>query len=255
MEQKDILNRNRAYWDEYADNWFGVSALPEYGAFTPTENELKLFDDVSGKKLLEICCGSGHSLKYHADRGAKELWGLDISKSQLENADRYLKENGVSAKLICAPMEVNAGIPTDYFDMVYYIYGIGWSTDLQGTFNRIASYLKKGGTFIFCWGHSLHYCAAWSPEKQTDVPADGKMYLTKSYLDEEYFTIPIDGGEMILRNRKISTYVNALANAGFVIERMVEETDSETMNAVDPDDRRKKAQMVPHTVIFKARKL
>ena len=57
-----------------------------------TEDDLRLFGDVSGKKLLEICCGSGHSLKYHADRKAAELWGVDISDKQIENADAYLKE-------------------------------------------------------------------------------------------------------------------------------------------------------------------
>jgi cyclopropane fatty-acyl-phospholipid synthase-like methyltransferase len=40
--------------------------------------------------MLEIGCGSGHSLKYHADRNAGELWGLDISQKQLENAKNFL---------------------------------------------------------------------------------------------------------------------------------------------------------------------
>ena len=57
--------------------------------------------------MLEIGCGSGHSLKYHADRNAGELWGVDISRKQLENAEAYLKEHGYTAKLICAPMEAN----------------------------------------------------------------------------------------------------------------------------------------------------
>lgn len=38
------------------------------------------------KKMLGICCGSGHSLKYHADRNAAELWGVDLSHKQIENA-------------------------------------------------------------------------------------------------------------------------------------------------------------------------
>jgi len=38
-----------------------------------TEDELKLFGDVSGKKMLDIGCGSGHSLKYHGDNNADEL--------------------------------------------------------------------------------------------------------------------------------------------------------------------------------------
>lgn len=36
-------------------------ALPVYGVCFPTEDELYLFRDVSGKKLLDICCGNGHS--------------------------------------------------------------------------------------------------------------------------------------------------------------------------------------------------
>ena len=138
-EEAFIINQNRHYWDTYADLWFGATALPTYGVCFATENELHLFGDVSGKKLLEICCGSGHSLKYHAERNAGELWGVDFSQKQLENAKQYLRENGYSAKLICSPMEADMDIPNDYFDFVYSIYGIGWTTDLDGTLKKIAS--------------------------------------------------------------------------------------------------------------------
>ena len=80
------MDNNRNYWNENADLWFGTTALPEYGVKFVTEDDLHLFGNVSGKKLLEICCGSGHSLKYHAERNAGELWGLDISQKQLDHA-------------------------------------------------------------------------------------------------------------------------------------------------------------------------
>ncbi|MTI65886.1 MAG: class I SAM-dependent methyltransferase [Firmicutes bacterium] len=78
--------------------------LPDYGVQFITENELNLFGNVTEKTMLEIGCGSGHSLKYHADRNAGELWGLDISQKQLENASRYLAKNNYFLKLICAAM-------------------------------------------------------------------------------------------------------------------------------------------------------
>ena len=86
MDNNIIVDNNKAYWNDYADFWFGTTALPQYGVKFPTEEELKLFGDVTGKKMLEICCGSGHSIKYHADRHAGELWGIDISQKQLDNA-------------------------------------------------------------------------------------------------------------------------------------------------------------------------
>ncbi|MDD7645682.1 MAG: class I SAM-dependent methyltransferase [Ruminococcus bromii] len=118
MIDYEVRETNRQYWDGAADNWFGVTALPEYGVLCVTEDELHLFGDVTGKRMLEICCGSGHSLVYQAQHGAGELWGLDISESQLRNAKRHLAANGVTARLICAPMEDECGIPAGYFDLV-----------------------------------------------------------------------------------------------------------------------------------------
>lgn len=256
MQADRIIEKNQTYWNEHADLWFGTTALPEYGVHFMTEDDLHLFGDVAGKKLLEICCGSGHSLKYHADRKAGELWGLDLSQKQLDNAQRYLSEHGHTANLICAPMEADVDIPRNYFDYVYSIYGIGWTTDLDGTFRRIASYLKKDGIFIFSWHHTLNYCVARSIEESRDVIEDGKLVFHRSYFDESYFTMPVDGSEIVLCNRKISTYVNALADAGFVLERMIEQNDKQTMEATgEMSDKAKKAKMLPISVCFKARKL
>ena len=250
MNNDLIMDNNRNYWNENADLWFGTTALPEYGVKFLTEDDLHLFGNVSGKKLLEICCGSGHSLKYHAERNAGELWGLDISQKQLDHAKSLLSENGYAAKLICSPMEADIDIPKDYFDFVYSIYGIGWTTDLQGTFRKIASYLKKDGIFIFSWHHTLNYCVAWSCEERREILENDKLVFHKSYFDESYFKMPVHNSEVILCNRKISTYVNALAGAGFVIEEMIEQND---MQNIDSDDI--KAKMVPISVCFKARKL
>ena len=77
----------------------------------------------------------------------------------------------------------------------------------------------------------------------------------KSYFDESYFKMPVHDSEIVLCNRKISTYVNALAKAGFVIEQMVEQNDKEVMESESIDDKARKAKMVPISVCFKARKL
>ena len=256
MEIENVHQINREYWNANADAWFGTTALPVYGVDFVTEDELHLFGDVSGRKMLEICCGSGHSLKYHADRNAAELWGVDISHKQLENAQSYLQEHGYTARLICLPMEAELDIPQNYFDYVYSIYGIGWTTDLQGTFDKIASYLKKDGIFIFSWHHTLNYCVARSGDLSHTILDDGKLIFNRSYFDETYFTMPVDGSEVVLCNRKISTYINALARAGFCVERMVEQTDDKTLaSAGDENASAIKARMLPMSVCFKARKL
>ncbi len=59
----------------------------------------------------------------HADRGAGELWGIDFSRKQLDNAAQLLKDHHASANLICARMENEWPVPKEYFDYVDSIYG------------------------------------------------------------------------------------------------------------------------------------
>ena len=255
MEEK-IIEKNKRYWNDHADLWFGATALPKYGVRFVTEDELHFFSYVEGKKVLELCCGSGHSLKYLADKGAGELWGLDLSQKQLDNAKQMLSGSGCNPKLICAPMEADSGIPEDYFDYVFSIYGIGWTTDLAGTFKKVASYLKKDGIFIFSWGHPLHYCVAKSYETGEDEVIDGKLVFSRSYFDESYLKMPVHDTDVTFANRKISTYVNALYDAGFIIERMVEQTDEKSLSDTEDDSpKAQKAKMVPLSMCFKCRKL
>ena len=149
----ETLELNKKSWDEAAKRFYGRNPLPEYGPLAPTEDDLQLFGDVRSLKMLEIGCGSGHSLKYLDERGAGELWGLDLSSRQIESAKELLVNSSSQVKLFESPMEQNPGIPAAYFDVVFSIYAIGWTTNLDKTLKNVHSYLKSGGVFIFSWEH------------------------------------------------------------------------------------------------------
>lgn len=57
-----------------------------------------------------------------------------------------------------------------------------------------------------------------------------------------------------ISNRMLSTYINALADNGFAVERLIEETDREKAQASD-NDFGWKAMMLPTVFVMKARKL
>lgn len=243
-EDQIIRKTNKFFWDTKGNEVLGTMALPKYGAYL-TEEKCKLFGDVTGKKVLEIGSGRGHSLEYLAKRKASELWGVDISKEQIRKSNEYLTSCGITANLICSPMEEECGIPKNYFDFVYSVYGIGWTTDLVGTFCRIASYLKNDGVFIFSWSHPIHKCV--TVEKNM-------LAFKKSYFDESWYSVPLDRTMLSLSDRKLSTYVNALAKAGFIIEEMIEESDDDIIKAQPENNFAKKAKMLPVTFVIKARK-
>jgi len=77
----------------------------------------------------------------------------------------------------------------------------------------------------------------------------------KCYFDESWYSVSLDEGTLAVSDRKLSTNVNALAKAGFVIEQMIEQSDDEIMQSHDANsDFANKAKMLPVTFVIKARK-
>ncbi|SFC27547.1 Methyltransferase domain-containing protein [Bacillus sp. OV322] len=252
MKGIEILEHNKKCWDDVAPEFYGKEALPEFGPYTVTEEEIGLFDSIENKRVLDIGCGSGHSLRYMADHQARELWGLDLSSSQIKTAQAVLQDT--DARLFCAAMEDSIGLPNEYFDIIYSIYALGWTTDLAKTLSAIYSYLKEGGSFIFSWEHPFY----------TNLLAeDGIVKLQGSYQEEGVYSYSsFKGGNLpvYLYKRKLSTYINELVKAGFTIERLVEgEAAAKYRNQQEDFSKRHyslyKARMVPTTFIIKARKL
>lgn len=247
----ETLNQNQKSWNTVAHHFNGIDALPSFGPFAQSDEELQLLGTITGKKVLDIGCGSGHSLAYMAERGAAELWGVDFSDKQIATANETLK--GMQPHLHCAPMEQDIGLPKDFFDLVYSIYAIGWTGDLDTTFKLIYSYLKPGGSFVFSWDHPLY---AHLQSK------DGHISLNGSYQEEgvmRYERFKGEDAPVEIPKRKFSTYLNVLVQAGFTIEEVVETDVPHHLKGVETDisDRYyslHKAQKFPTTMIVKARK-
>jgi SAM-dependent methyltransferase len=250
MEQHtEILEMNKRRWDEVAERFFGRTALPEYGPFSFTEDDLGLFGDMADQKVLDIGCGSGHSLQYMGTRGAKELWGLDISKKQIETADRLLHGQQIKYQLFESAMEEDPGLPHGYFDVVYSIYALGWTVDLKRTMTNVHNYLKPGGTFIFSWEHPMHDRFAYN---------GADFVLKKSYVEEKPEYNEAWNGTVIIHHRKISTYINTLIQTGFTIEKVIDDVLIPDRNSEDSPTKwysKERAKLVPATFIVKVKKI
>jgi SAM-dependent methyltransferase len=251
IDPKRALAVNRAGWDRVAPSFYGGTALPEYGPLAPTEDTLRLLEPTSDLRALELGCGSGHSLLYLAERGARELWGVDLSPVQIAFAEETLRAFAPRCRLFESPMEVNPGIPAGHFDLVFSLWGLGWTTDLPATLALVADYLRPGGCFLVSGEHPAYSCLDW----------DGKQYvMAKSYFADgpcEYSSWK--GVPIVIHRRTLGTFVTQVIQAGLQIEALVEcsfNADAVKEAHVDPArwysvDR---ARMMPTTVILKARK-
>ena len=229
----------------------GGTALPEYGPLAPTEDTLRLLELAPDLRALELGCGSGHSLRYLAERGARELWGVDLSPVQIGFAEETLRPFAERVRLIGSPMEVNPGIPLGRFDLVFSIYGLGWTTDLPGTLALVAAYLRPGGVFVVSGEHPAYSCLEW----------DGKQYI----MAQPY---SVEGGvehsswkgvPIVIQRCTLGTFVTEIARAGLQIEALVEgELNTDLAKEAHADPARwysvGRARMMPTTFIIKARK-
>lgn len=243
------LEINKQSWDEVSHRFYGRNPLPEYGPLAPSEEELNLFGDVASLKVLEIGCGSGHSLKYMDQHNAGELWGLDLSTKQIAAAKSLLSNANSPVKLFESPMEENPGLPVHYFDIVYSIYALGWTTNLEQTLRNVHQYLKPGGIFIFSWEHPLY-----SRVKNTD----GTLLFHKSYHEEGPYEHEAWSQTAIMQQFRISTYINTLIDTGFTIERIVEEnclTEEDLQRHANRWYSYEKAQSLPTTLIIKSKRI
>lgn len=245
ISENETHKINTEFWDTIGSEFLGVTALPNWGGYLPSEEKLCVLGTLSEKSILELGCGNGRSLEYVYNKGAKELWGLDISDNQLIKTEKYLDSHGINAKLVCSAMENECGLPKSYFDVIYSVYGVGWSTNLDNTFKAVNSYLKQGGLFAFGWSHPIHKCVSIE---------EGKFVFSNSYFNEDWYCADMSDKEIVLSNRMLSTYINSLAKNGFLIEELIEETDKEKAKQSNKDFGRK-ALMMPTAFIIKARKI
>lgn len=250
-ETARALATNRAGWNRVAPSFHGSTALPEYGPLAPSEDSLRLLDPIPGICALELGCGSGHSLRYLAERGARELWGLDLSPVQIAFAEETLRPFESRRRLFESPMEMNPGIPTGHFDFVFSIWGMGWTTDLPATMALVAAYLRPGGCFLLSGEHPAYGCVEWDGQQyvvSTPYSAEGPRELAS------WKGVPI-----VTHRRTLGTFVAETVRAGLQIEALVEgELDAGAATDAHADPARwysvARARLIPTTFVIKARK-
>ena len=239
------LATNQKAWDIVAPKFRGVCALPTWGPFDVCKDR-DLLGDITSQTVLEVGCGSGHSLAYLIQKGVKKAYGLDFSATQLAFAAELNREaiEADSMQLIHSPMEHSIDIQP--VDLIVSVYAMGWTRDPQALFQNLWSYLKPSGRLIWSWGHQLFDKVQYENER---------FVLQKSYFDETPRFSPSWGASngVYMQNHTIATWFRYQTEAGFLVRDLLEPQPLSTAEA--PDDPARyysaaKAKHVPGTIIF-----
>jgi len=108
-EQHDVMrvlqskDETRAFYNKISKVYDLLSERTEHAV---RERGLHLFAAKAGEHLLEIGCGTGHTLAALAEvvGSSGRVYGIDISDGMLHQTDRLLRQNGLAdrVELLCA---------------------------------------------------------------------------------------------------------------------------------------------------------
>ena len=180
---------------------------------------LSLLPDLSGKSLLDLGCGYGEHCKMFINMGAKSVVGVDISEKMLEVAHRENSDPKITYLNI--PIE-DIDRLDGQFDVVISSLAIHYVEAFAEVVKKIYDKINTDGVFVFSQEHPIG-TACSSGNRWTKDESGKKLYVNLSNYcaeGERESTWFVEGVKKY--HRTFSTIVNALVEAEFTIERMIE---------------------------------
>lgn len=203
-----------------ANNLFEIPAL------------FSMMPDLKGKKVLDLGCGFGEHCRQFVNRGAEKVVGIDISEKMLEVA--RVENCDPKIKYLNMPMEDIAGLE-ERFDVVVSSLAFHYVEDFEGVIRNIHSLLKENGIFIFSQENPLCTCHSGG-DRWTRDENGNKLHLNLADYGVEGERKTVWFVDDVKKyHRTFSTIVNALIEAGFTIEKMIEPLPTEELLEKYPD--------------------
>jgi SAM-dependent methyltransferase len=209
---------NTQLWEAHADWWqrqFTEGVDPEY-----TEQILPLVVEwTSGfDRILEVGTGEGQVARAIVAANGTRVVGVDPTRNQIDEAAR--RGGG--------PVYARSGaealpFPDAAFDAVVCCLVFEHIDAVDEALAEVARVLRPGGRFVFCLNHPLLQTpgSGWIDDQILDPPE--QYWRVGPYLIEQAVVEQVEKGVFIrFVHRPLSRYVNAMADVGLTLERMLE---------------------------------
>ena len=191
-----------------------------------------MMPDLKGKKVLDLGCGFGEHCRQFVNRGAEKVVGIDISEKMLEVA--RVENCDPKITYLNMPMEDIAELQ-DTFDIVISSLAFHYVEDFEGVIRNIHNLLKENGIFIFSQENPLCTCHSGG-DRWTRDENGNKLHLNLADYGVEGERKTVWFVDDVKKyHRTFSTIVNALIEAGFTIEKMIEPLPTEELLEKYPD--------------------
>ena len=184
-----------------------------------------LGDCLEGARLCDIACGEGYLSRFLAQFGPKDVVGIDVSSMLLETARQRSTAANLSFRVDDAQ---RLGTFADQsVDIAVSQLAVMDIPDHRALFSSVHRILKPGGRFVFSLLHPCFEGPFHLPDEAPVLSDDAGIpiaCLARRYTREGLWYSGGDGvrGQMGSYHRTLSTYVNDLLKAGFLLRGLYE---------------------------------
>ena len=228
------MSRQNIYDDDAFFEHFRSSRSNQvnFNDFIETPILSGMLPDLHGKKILDIGCGMGQHARQYADRGADAVLGIDISANMLAYAREHNSGSNIRYRQLA--ME-DIDTIDETFDLVTSSLVFDYTEDFDGLMRKIHRLMKEDAEFVFSMSHPI--VTAWDGvyDRYTRTETGERLYANlRNYCKEGLRKVDwvVNGDEHY--HRTVSSLINGLIGAGFIIEECQEAHLSDEMREQYP---------------------
>jgi len=212
LESADL----RAAWEEHASKFIAWAREPGHDSYWRFHRDLFLeLLPPPGRRTLDLGCGEGR-LSRDLKALGHDVVGIDASPTMLAAAREADPELETHLGDVAALPFADAS-----FDLAIAFMSLQDVEDLEGAVREAARVLVAGGRLCVAIVHPLNSAGRF----QGDL-ADSPFAISGSYLEPSYYVDEILRGGLPLTlvsvHRPLQAYIEAVTDAGLLIERLRE---------------------------------
>ncbi len=176
-----------------------------------------LLPAVAGRRIVDLGCGFGWFSRWAHEQGATSVLGIDVSTKMLERA--RAETTAASIDYRCVDLDL-LDLEPGSADVVFSSLALHYVRDLDRLLATVAASLVPGGSFVCSVEHPI--LSAPTTQEYVTGADGGPFWPLDNYFveGERVRTWFVDG--VVRQHRTVATYVNALIDAGCVLERLIE---------------------------------